>query len=540
MITTLHIKNIGIIDDLTIDLNEGLNVLTGETGAGKTLIIDSLAIIAGGRFSKEMIRRGENYSFVELSIYYPDNELAIDGNIIVTREVYANGRNSCKINGRLVTVNELKDVMKKIIDIHGQQDNQLLLDSKYHIKYLDNFIGKDLKEIKEQYMELYNEYKKLKNELQNNYGDEKEKERRLDLLKYQLKEIEQVDLKPKEDEELEEKRNIILNSEKLQVNLIDIDTNLSNQVIDGLSNSIRALEKIENYGEIYKGKLVDLKNIYYEIQELARDFENMREDVCFDEYERNEIEKRLDIIFSLKRKYGNSIEEILKYKENVSKQIYEIENVDEHNEKLRKSLAELEEKMKAQSKLMEEIRKKYAIVLSEKINKELKDLEMFNSVFEINVETIQEFNLNGLNKVEFFICTNIGDESKPLVKIASGGEMSRLMLAIKSVLASTDEVPVLVFDEIDTGISGKAAKAVGEKLKAISKTHQVICITHLAPIAAKGDYNYYITKNIKNEKTVTNIKQLNEEETINEIARIATGEVTEISKKQAIELRKVS
>ena len=430
--------------------------------------------------------------------------------------------------------------MKKIIDIHGQQDNQLLLDSKYHIKYLDNFIGKELKEIKEQYMELYNEYKKLKNELQNNYGDEKEKERRLDLLKYQLKEIEQVDLKPKEDEELEEKRNIILNSEKLQVNLIDIDTNLSNQVIDGLSNSIRALEKIENYGEIYKGKLVDLKNIYYEIQELARDFENMREDVCFDEYERNEIEKRLDIIFSLKRKYGNSIEEILKYKENVSKQIYEIENVDEHNEKLRKSIAELEEKMKAQSKLMEEIRKKYAIVLSEKINKELKDLEMFNSVFEINVETIQEFNLNGLNKVEFFICTNIGDESKPLVKIASGGEMSRLMLAIKSVLASTDEVPVLVFDEIDTGISGKAAKAVGEKLKAISKTHQVICITHLAPIAAKGDYNYYITKNIKNEKTVTNIKQLNEEETINEIARIATGEVTEISKKQAIELRKVS
>ena len=466
--------------------------------------------------------------------------MAIDGNIIVTREVYANGRNSCKINGRLVTVNELKDVMKKIIDIHGQQDNQLLLDSKYHIKYLDNFIGKELKEIKEQYMELYNEYKKLKNELQNNYGDEKEKERRLDLLKYQLKEIEQVDLKPKEDEELEEKRNIILNSEKLQVNLIDIDTNLSNQVIDGLSNSIRALEKIENYGEIYKGKLVDLKNIYYEIQELARDFENMREDVCFDEYERNEIEKRLDIIFSLKRKYGNSIEEILKYKENVSKQIYEIENVDEHNEKLRKSLAELEEKMKAQSKLMEEIRKKYAIVLSEKINKELKDLEMFNSVFEINVETIQEFNLNGLNKVEFFICTNIGDESKPLVKIASGGEMSRLMLAIKSVLASTDEVPVLVFDEIDTGISGKAAKAVGEKLKAISKTHQVICITHLAPIAAKRDYNYYITKNIKNEKTVTNIKQLNEEETINEIARIATGEVTEISKKQAIELRKVS
>ena len=261
MITTLHIKNIGIIDDLTIDLNEGLNVLTGETGAGKTLIIDSLAIIAGGRFSKEMIRRGENYSFVELSIYYPDNELAIDGNIIVTREVYANGRNSCKRNGRLVTVNELKDVMKKVIDIHGQQDNQLLLDSKYHIKYLDNFIGKELKDIKEQYMELYNEYKKLKNELQNNYGDEKEKERRLDLLKYQLNEIETANLKETEETELNEKHTIMVNSEKLKENLQIIDDNLNNNAIEGISNAIRCFEKIENCGEIYKEKLSELKNI---------------------------------------------------------------------------------------------------------------------------------------------------------------------------------------------------------------------------------------------------------------------------------------
>ncbi len=266
----------------------------------------------------------------------------------------------------------------------------------------------------------------------------------------------------------------------------------------------------------------------------------MREAVCFDEYERDEVEKRLDIMYSLKRKYGNSIEEILEYKDDIDKQIYEIENAEENNKKLRKKNAELERQMEQQSNIMEEIRKTYAIQLTEKINNELKYLEMFNSTFEIRFERLEEFNANGLNKVEFYICTNIGEDAKPLVKIASGGEMSRLMLAIKSVLANTDEVPVLVFDEIDTGISGKAAKAVGEKLKIVSKAHQVICITHLAPIAAKGDFNYYISKNVKNDKTVTSIKQLNEEETINEIARIATGEITEISKKQAIELRKAS
>lgn len=540
MITTLHIKNIGIIDDITIDFNEGLNVLTGETGAGKTLIIDSLAIVAGGRFSKEMIRKGENYSFVELSMYCPEDERAIDGNIIITREIYSNGRNSCKINGRLITVNELKDIMKKIIDIHGQQDNQLLLDSKYHINYLDSFIGDKLKKQKEFYLELYTEYKKKQEELQKNYGDEKEKERRLDLLRYQLNEIAQANLKSREDEELEEKRNIIVNSEKLHINLTEIDETLSNQVIDGLSSSIKALEKIEEYGEIYKEKLIDLKNIYYAIQEHSRDFENMKTQICFDECERDDIEKRLDIIYSLKRKYGNSIEEISKYKENVEKQIYEIENAEEYNKILRTRIKELEEEMSKYAESMEKIRIEYANELSEKINTELKDLEMLNSIFEIKIERLQEFNINGLNKVEFYICTNIGETTKPLVKVASGGEMSRLMLAIKSVFAKTDDVPVLVFDEIDTGISGKAAKAVGEKLKIISKVHQVICITHLAPIAARGDYNYYISKNVREEKTVTTIKQLNEEETINEIARIATGEVTEISKQHAIELRKAS
>ena len=260
MVSTLHIKNIGIIDDLTIDFNDGFNVLTGETGAGKTLIIGALGIISGGRFSKDVIRRGENYSFVEASIFCPENELSIDGNVIVSREVHLNGRNSCKVNGRLVTVNELKETMSKIIDIHGQQDSHNLLDNAKHIGYLDDFIGEKLKEIKVQYIELFEKYNEIKNKLSQNYGDDKERERKLDLLQYQLNEIEKAKLKIREDEELQEKHNLMKNSEKLQENLQNIDESLNMQAIEGVSNSIKCLEKIENCGEIYSEKLAELKS----------------------------------------------------------------------------------------------------------------------------------------------------------------------------------------------------------------------------------------------------------------------------------------
>ena len=538
MITTLHIKNIGIIDDLTIDLNEGLNVLTGETGAGKTLIIDSLAIIAGGRFSKEMIRRGENYSFVELSIYYPDNELAIDGNIIVTREVYANGRNSCKINGRLVTVNELKDVMKKIIDIHGQHENQLILNENEHIEYLDAFIEDKIQE-KVEYKTLYQNYKSLQKELKENYGDDKEKERKLDLLRYELNEINAANLKIEEEKELEEQSKIMQNSEKLQNSLNNIDIELNENAVTSISNSIRSLEKIEDCGAEYQNKLSELKDVYYTIQELARDISYMKEEIYFDEEERSNIENRLDTIYSLKRKYGNSIEEILEYRDKIEKEIDEIENKDEYNNKLKEKKEKIKKEMLKIAQNMHKIRLSYAEKLSTLINKELEALEMKNAKFSVSVELNSEekFNSNGLDKVIFLIQTNVGDEFKSLTKIASGGEMSRIMLAIKTVLSDVDKIPVLVFDEIDTGISGKAAKAVGEKMKLISKKHQVICITHLATIAAKGDSNYYVSKNVVKQATVTDIRKLKENEIIEEIAKMTNGEVTETSKKHAMELR---
>ena len=538
MISSLHIKNIGIIEDLSVDLNKGLNVLTGETGAGKTLIIDSLQIISGGRFSKEMIRKGETNSFVELCMYNPESKYSIDGNIIVSREININGKNMCKINGRMVTVNELKEFMMNFIEIHGQNDNQTILDAKSHIKYLDGFIFNELKDKKEEYAKLYDRYVEIKNELKMNYGDDKERQRKLDLLKYQMDEIEEANLKLNEEEELEEKRKIFLNSEKISENLTEADTLLSENTIDSLSMVIRALEKIENIDKKYEKASTELKNTYYELQELARDISNYKDDIYFDEEERNYVEERLDLIYSLKRKYGNDISEILKYKDDIKEEINHIENLDTYNQKLKSELNVVKEKMNDLGGKISNIRKKGADKLSVNINNELEDLEMKNAKINVKVQYMEdEFYKNGKDIVKFYITTNLGEDEKELSKIASGGEMSRTMLAIKKVLADTDNMPILIFDEIDTGISGKAANSVANKLKAISKKHQVICISHLPNIAANADYNYFISKDVNGNRTKTKIKQLEEEEIIKEIARISSGEINEITLKYAYELR---
>ncbi len=537
MIGTLHIKNIGIIEDLSIDLNNGLNVLTGETGAGKTLIIDSLQIISGGRFSKEMIRKGETNSFVELCMYEPDNENSIDGNIIISREISLKGKNMCKINGRMVTVAELKEFMSKFIEIHCQNDNQNLLDEKLHLEYLDGYIGEKIRKEKDIYEKHYDKYNQIKKELKENYGDEKEKQRKLDLLKYQLKEIEEANLKPNEDEELEEKRKIVVNSEKISENLKEADGLISENGIDSISMAIRALEKIETIDAKYEQVSSNLKNIYYELQELSRDISGYSQDIYFDEEESNYIEERLDLIHSLKRKYGNTIQEILNYKEEIAQEIEHIENLEEYNNKLKQQQKETENKMDLIAKTIHLLRKEKAEKLSNEINKELEDLEMKNAKINIHVESCEEYLKTGKDNVVFYISTNIGENEKELSKIASGGEMSRTMLAIKKVLADSDKTEVLVFDEIDTGISGKAANAVANKLKAISEKHQVMCISHLPNIAAKADYNYFISKDVNDERTKTKIKLLQEDEVIKEIARISSGEINEISLKYATELR---
>ena len=538
MITTLHIKNIGIIDEININLNEGFNVLTGETGAGKTLIIGSLQILSGGRFSKEMIRKGENNSFVEMSMFLPGKGYE-DDTVIVSREINISGKNLCKINGRLVSVGELKKFMSKVLDIHGQNDNQSILDVSTHIDLVDKYAEKEIRKYKDEYLDYYEEYLKIKEELKSNYGDDKEKERKLDLLRYQLNEIEEASLKEGEEDGLLEERKIIAASEKITNNLYEAQNSLNESAIESMEHAIRALEKIEEYSDKFKNIVERLRSSYYEVEECARDVEDEADRNTFDEERLGEIENRLECIKTLKRKYGNTVKEILEYKSKVKKEIYDIENLEEYVLKLKKDLKVLEEKMFIVCEKIHNIRVKNAKKISEEINVDLKELEMKNARFSIQVELNEErdFNKNGLDSVEFLISTNIGEESKPLVKIASGGEMSRIMLSIKYVLSEIDEIPIMVFDEIDTGISGIAANSTGEKIKKIARNHQVICVTHLASIAAKGDYNYYIYKEVENEKTRTRIIELDEEKVLEEIARIASGKITEVSINHARELR---
>ena len=538
MITTLQIKNIGIIENLCVDFNNGLNVLTGETGAGKTLIIDSLMILCGGRFSKEMIRKGESNSYIEACFFESNNEKSIDGNIIVSREANINGKNICKINGRMVTVNELKEFMSNIIEIHGQNDNQNILNPKNHLKYLDGFIGEELEGLMEKYKVKYGEYLQINEELKANYGDDKERERKLDLLKYQIDEIEIAKLKVGEDEELEEKRKIMLNSEKIVENLGETNNCLGENCIDALSMAIRAMDKIEGVDKSYEEISNNLKSVYYDLQEIAREVSDKQSEIFFDEEEREYVEERLNLIYSLKRKYGNNISEILNYKKEIEKEVEHIENLEEYITKLNFKLEKIISDMNDLGSKINKIRCLNAEILTNKINDELTDLEMKNAKISVKVlYNENEFYKNGKDVVKFYIKTNLGEDEKELVKIASGGEMSRTMLAIKKVLADSDKTSVLIFDEIDTGISGKAANKVAKKLQAIAENHQVLCISHLPNIAAVADSNYFISKMIIENRTSTNIKVLNEDEVIKEIARISSGEINDVTIKYATELR---
>ena len=538
MIETLHIENIGIIDDITIDLKKGLNIITGETGAGKSLVVDAMSIICGNRFSKDIIKTGKEYCLVEIIL---SNDKAND-NIVVSREIALSGKNKCKINGRLVTVNELKSYMSSVINIHGQNDNQNLLDENNHIKYLDAFCNDSLKCKKEKYLKLYNEYIALKLELKSNYGNDKERKRMLDLLDYEIKEIDNANFKVGEEEALEEKSKIMRNSEKIYECISSAENVISSNVLNDIDNTLRNLSKISEYNELYKKESDRLQGIYYELEDLSQKLYTYKEDISFDEIENNEVIKRLDLLYSLKRKYGNNIEEILEYRNNIQIKKEEIENMEEHLSNVSLRIEEIKKDMLKLAHELSNIRKENGTKLENMINKELSDLEMKNAKIKIDIEfdVNYKFNTNGLDKVTFKILTNIGDEFKPLSKIASGGEISRVMLAIKKVLSETDEVDALVFDEVDTGISGKAGSVVGSKLKSISKNHQVMCITHLGVVAAYADNNYYISKAVCDDKTISKVKLLDEAETINEIARISFGVLSTVAIESAKELRRAA
>lgn len=534
MITNLHIKNIGIIDDVIIDFKKGFNVITGETGSGKTLIIESLQLLSGEKFTKELIRSGEKEAIVEADILIEE----FDDKVSVSRTITNNGKNICKINGNNIKLQDYKEFMKKIINIHAQNDNSIL-DVNTHIDFVDSYMSDSINDFKNEYSKLYEEYLYINSELSKNYGDDKEKQRMLDLLNYQVNEIENANLEEGEEEDLEERRNMIMASEKIVSNLSEAEEQINDIVLNSLQTAIHNLEKIERYSEKY-GKLAEtIGSSFYELSEAGSSISRMNRDMDFDEKEQNDIEMRIDLIKSLERKYGNNISEILKYKEKVNKEIHDIENLDDYIKELKEKKEKLTKTMLELCKKMHEIRVQNATKLSQSINIELKELEMVNANLSIEVELLDilKFNRNGLDRVEFMISTNVGETEKSLIKVASGGEMSRIMLAIKSILSSMVKIPVIVFDEIDTGISGIAANSTGDKMKKISNNHQVICVTHLAPIAARGDYNFYVSKHVEGDKTKTMVKALEETEVVREIARISSGNITEVALNHAKELR---
>ena len=520
MLGQLHIKNIGIIDEITVNFEEGLNILTGETGAGKSLIIDSISAITGARMSKDIIKHGEKMALVEACFFENEEET------ILSREFYQNGRSVCKINSRMVTLSELKTVGESLIDIHGQHDNQSLLNEKTHLNLLDGFacnIDKKLITLKMEYKKEFEAYQNIKEKMKINFGNEAERARRIDLLKYQKEEIESAYLKEGEEEELESKRNIIMNSEKIAKSLGKSYSVLEEVVLDNIGVVAHELSSISHVDNKYDELLKTVNDAYYSLKEVSSDISCYLEDVNFNEEEQATIENRLDVICSLKRKYGNDIPKILSYLEKTSAELDFLENSEEEIQKLEKELKQKEKVLNELANKIREMRKKAAKSIEEKVKKELQDLEMKHAYIEFDFQENHSFTESGKDIVQIFICTNVGEGLKPLVKIASGGEISRVMLALKVVLCTYDNIGTMIFDEIDTGISGQAGKAVAEKMKLIGKTHQVLCVTHLPVIAAAGDANFFIEKETKSGRTYTEVLKIDEEETIKEIARILNG-----------------
>ena len=548
MLAHIHICNLGIIEDVEIDFDKGLNILTGETGAGKTLIIGAISMICGGKASKDIIRNGEEKAFVEALFYVEDEKLKKilsdmgyeEDELIISRELFSNGRSIAKINGRLVTVNELKELGKVLIDIHGQHDNQSLLDEKKHIEVIDNFAGQELSKIKEEYLNLYYERKRILEDIERLGGEPEKRLRSMEFLKFQIDEIESANLKTGEEEELIKQRKVLANAEKLAQNI-----SYGYDVLSTENGVLNCLEKVRNkLGEVVdiKENFVEIsKNLdeaYYQIEDISHSLANEKENIYVDEEELDNIDERLDLISKLKKKYGNSIDEILKSYESMKKEYNELLNSEELINKLNSDLKVIEEKLRVSSEKISEKRKVVAHELESKLANVLNDLEMPKSRFKINITNVGKFLINGSDEVEILFSSNVGEEVKPLYKIASGGEISRIMLALKNILMDADIIPVMIFDEIDTGISGEAGFAVGDKMREIAKNKQIICVTHLPSIAARGEQNYYISKSNIDNKTVTSVKRLNEEETVYEIARIISGgNISETALLHAKEIR---
>ncbi len=549
MLFNLRIENVALIEQADVNFDDGFNVLTGETGAGKSILIGSLNMLLGERIGREIIRNGEDYAYVE-GLFYLADEVVLglknfdissedDNSLIVSRKLTCDGKNICKVNGKTVSVSTLRDIGRMLINIHGQHDNQALLDSLCHINFLDAYIPE--KEIFVKYRDAYEKLKSEEKKLLELDIDENEKLRKIDILTFEIDEIEKANITVGEEDELKEKKALVKNRDNLIKKCsYALDSLYENN--DGVcaynlfSTAVNAIETLcdtsEDFSEIYE----KMNDILYGIEDVTSSVRKKLDEVSYADISADEIEERLDVIYRLKRKYGDSEEAILKYLENAHNELEKITSADLDKEKIKETVDRLRKLTTEISAKISKLRKEYAKEIEQKVNKELSELNMENAIFSVSIEET-EINKNGNDRVEFLLTANKGEPEKPLSKIVSGGELSRIMLALKNILSAGDVASTLIFDEIDSGISGRAAGKVGQKLVDISKKKQVLCVTHLPQIASLSDHHYKISKVQNENKTNTQIKKLAKSEKIEEIALMIGGEnVTKTTLAQAQEM----
>ena len=554
MLQELSIKDFAIIDEIQISFQPKMTVLTGETGAGKSIIIDALGLLAGGRGSTEFIRKGEKKAVIqglftlprEANTYNILEEYGIDsedGQIILQRDLYRGGRNICRINGMMVNLATLRKVGETLIDIHGQNEHQELMKPENHIDLLDEY-DKKTSELRNQYQVVYQNYRKLKLSMEKKEADEKAWAQRLDMLNFQVKEIGEAGLKINEEDELVEEKNKLDNFQAIHDALELSYQILSGEKIDvvgNLGNAMNELSDVSDLSENLQEINTKISDAFYSLEDVARDISDELDSMEWNGERLNEIEERLELIHQLKRKYGDTIEDILHYHIRIVKELREMENAEQNSEKQERQLSEALEKVKELAIKLSKQRKKSAKKLEKMIHKQLSALYMDKAVFEVKFLNNSKLYSKGINKVEFYIQTNPGEEMGPLAKIASGGELSRIMLALKTIFSQKMGVTSIIFDEVDTGVSGRVAQAIAEKISQISNNSQVLCITHLPQVAAIADNHYYISKSVNDGRTETSLEELDEKQKIREIARMLSGsEITELTLKHAEELIKMS
>ena len=534
MINHISIKNFAIIENADVDFEPGLNIVTGETGSGKSILIEAVSLALGSRADSSCIRTGCEKAVVQLLGELDGEE------ILISREVSASGKNLCRLNGELVTLTQLNQVCRKLADIHGQYDNQSLLDPDSHIALLDSYRSKESFPVKEQVSQLFHLFAAKKRELASLLSFEKENARKKDFYRFEMAEIDKAEPLPGEDDALADKISILQNSEKIYENIERTYTMLFEEnpsVLDGLGVGLHALESIASYSKEIDALSQDFSDLYYRLQDIGHSLSSMREQTVFSPAELDAAIARMDTLDNLKKKYGDTIEEVLAYRDRIAAELDVIENFDDQKKQLEAEALDAKHQLEAACQVLTQIRQRTAAELAQKMEAELIGLNFTDAKVQIAFRPLSAPGENGADSVEILISTNKGEPLKPLAKTASGGEMSRIMLAIKNIISSYDRIPTLIFDEIDNGISGITASIVGQKLKEIAQSHQIICITHLPQIAACGKHNYRIFKQSDSEKTFTTVEALTEEEKVREIARLLGGStITETTLQSAREL----